>query len=155
MQNNHWHVGLYVRALTGRERAVRKCSGPPKMWPGSPGVRGWPVRFVAQAMSSAVCSPSDMRKSRQSDRPMALQVVARYGGVVEQPELVRYVNLVGRAVANTSDRPDIPYRVAILEHESINAFAAPAGYIFITRGLLKQIRNEAELPRCWGMKSRM
>lgn len=81
---------------------------------------------------------------------MALQVVARYGGVVEQPELVRYVNLVGRAVANTSDRPDIAYRVAILEHESINAFAAPAGYIFITRGLLKQVRNEAELAAVLG-----
>ncbi|MBI4002844.1 MAG: M48 family metalloprotease [Nitrospira defluvii] len=81
---------------------------------------------------------------------MALQVVARYGGVVDQPELVRYVNLVGRAVANTSDRPDIPYHVAILEHESINAFAAPAGYIFVTRGLLKQIRNEAELAAVLG-----
>ncbi len=81
---------------------------------------------------------------------MALQVVARYGGVVDQSELVRYVNLVGKAVANTSDRPDIPYRVAILEHESINAFAAPAGYIFITRGLLKQVRNEAELAAVLG-----
>lgn len=81
---------------------------------------------------------------------IALQVVARYGGVVDQPELVRYVNLVGRAVANTSDRPDIPYRVAILDHESINAFAAPAGYIFVTRGLLRQIKNEAELAAVLG-----
>lgn len=81
---------------------------------------------------------------------IALQVVARYGGVVDQPELVRYVTLVARAVANTSDRPDIPYRVAILDHESINAFAAPAGYIFVTRGLLKQIRNEAELAAVLG-----
>lgn len=81
---------------------------------------------------------------------IALQVVARYGGVVEQPDLVRYVNLVGRAVANTSDRPEIPYRVAILNHESINAFAAPAGYIFVTRGLLKHIRNEAELAAVLG-----
>ncbi|WHZ22813.1 MAG: M48 family metalloprotease [Nitrospira sp.] len=81
---------------------------------------------------------------------IALQVVARYGGVVDQPELVRYVNLVARAVANTSDRPDIPYRVAILDHESINAFAAPAGYIFVTRGLLKHIRNEAELAAVLG-----
>jgi predicted Zn-dependent protease len=81
---------------------------------------------------------------------IALQVVARYGGVVEQPDLVRYVNLVARAVANTSDRPEIPYRVAILNHESINAFAAPAGYIFVTRGLLKHIRNEAELAAVLG-----
>jgi predicted Zn-dependent protease len=81
---------------------------------------------------------------------IALQVVARYGGTVEQPDLIRYVNLVGKAVANTSDRPDIPYRVAILNHDSINVFAAPAGYIFVTRGLLKQIHNEAELAAVLG-----
>ncbi|WP_447599160.1 M48 family metalloprotease [Nitrospira sp. Nam80] len=81
---------------------------------------------------------------------IALQVVARYGGTVEQPDLIRYVNLVGKAVANTSDRPDIPYRVAVLNHDSINAFAAPAGYIFVTRGLLKHMENEAELAAVLG-----
>jgi len=81
---------------------------------------------------------------------IALQVVARYGGVSNQPDLTRYVNLVGRAVASTCDRPDIPYRFAVLNHDSINAFAAPAGYIFVTRGLLKQIQNEAELAAVLG-----
>ncbi len=81
---------------------------------------------------------------------IALQVVARYGGVQDQPDLTRYVNLVGRAVALTCDRPDIPYHFAVLSHESINAFAAPAGYVFVTRGLLKQIRNEAELAAVLG-----
>jgi predicted Zn-dependent protease len=60
------------------------------------------------------------------------------------------VNLVGKAVANTSDRSDIAYHVAVLNHDSINAFAAPAGYIFVTRGLLKQIQNEAELAAVLG-----
>jgi predicted Zn-dependent protease len=76
---------------------------------------------------------------------IALQVVARSGGTLEQAQLTRYVNLVGQAVALTCDRPDIPYHFAVLNDESINAFAAPAGYVFITNGLLKQIRNEAEL----------
>jgi predicted Zn-dependent protease len=81
---------------------------------------------------------------------MALQVIARYGGVYDKPDLTRYVNLVGRAVALTCDRADIEYRVAILNHDSINAFAAPAGYIFVTRGLLKTIKNEAELAAVLG-----
>lgn len=81
---------------------------------------------------------------------IALQVVARYGGVSTQPDVTRYVNLVGRGVALTCDRPDIPYRFAVLNHDSINAFAAPAGYVFVTRGLLKQIRNEAELAAVLG-----
>lgn len=81
---------------------------------------------------------------------LALQVLARYGGTYEKPDLTQYVNLVGRAVALTSDRPDIPYYFAILNHDSINAFATPAGYVFVTRGLLKQIRNEAELAAVLG-----
>lgn len=81
---------------------------------------------------------------------VALQVVARYGGVYDQPELTRYVNLVGRAVALTCDRPDIPYHFSVLNSDSINAFAAPAGYVFVTRGLLRQIHNEAELAAVLG-----
>jgi predicted Zn-dependent protease len=76
---------------------------------------------------------------------MALQVTARYGGIDEQPDLTQYLNLVARAVALTCDRPDVEYRIAVLRHDSINAFAAPGGYLFVTRGLLKHIRNEAEL----------
>jgi predicted Zn-dependent protease len=81
---------------------------------------------------------------------IALQVIARYGGVYDNPDVTRYVNLVGRAVALTCDRPDIPYHFAVLNSDSINAFAAPAGYVFVTRGLLRQVRNEAELAAVLG-----
>jgi beta-barrel assembly-enhancing protease len=89
--------------------------------------------------------PIGNEEEQSIGKAIALQVIARSGGTLEQPELVRYVNLVGQAVALTSDRPDIPYHFAVLKDDSINAFAAPAGYVFITNGLLKQIRNEAEL----------
>lgn len=94
--------------------------------------------------------PISYEEEQSIGAAIALQVVARYGGVYDQPELTRYVNMVGRAVALTCDRPDIPYHFAVLNHESINAFAAPAGYVFVTRGLLKQIRNEAELAAVLG-----
>ena len=94
--------------------------------------------------------PISYEEEQSSGAAIALQVVARYGGLYDQPELTRYVNLVGRAVALTCDRPDIAYHFAVLNHDSINAFAAPAGYVFVTRGLLKQIRNEAELAAVLG-----
>jgi predicted Zn-dependent protease len=81
---------------------------------------------------------------------MALRVMARFGGVYDQAGLTRYVNLVGRGVAMTSDRPYIPYHFAILNHHSLNAFATPGGYVFITKGLLKRLRNEAELAAVLG-----
>jgi predicted Zn-dependent protease len=81
---------------------------------------------------------------------IALQVIARYGGVYDQPDLTRYVNLVGKGVALTCDRANMEYRFAVLNHDSINAFAAPSGYIFVTRGLLKTIQSEAELAAVLG-----
>ncbi len=94
--------------------------------------------------------PIGYEEEQTIGQAIALQVIARYGGVYDQPDLTRYVNLVGRAVALTCDRADIEYRFAILNHDSINAFAAPAGYIFVTRGLLKTVRNEAELATVLG-----
>jgi predicted Zn-dependent protease len=48
-------------------------------------------------------------------------------------------------VAEVSDRPTLNYHFAILNSQEQNAFAAPGGYIFITVGLLKTLKNEAEL----------
>ncbi|HLW74363.1 MAG TPA: M48 family metalloprotease [Gammaproteobacteria bacterium] len=56
-----------------------------------------------------------------------------------------YVNKVGLWVALQSDRPQLTWRFAVVDSDDIDAFAAPAGYVFITRGLLLHMHNEAEL----------
>ena len=57
----------------------------------------------------------------------------------------RYVNQVGQWVAAQGERPELSWRFAVLDDAEANAFAAPGGYVFITRGLLSTLRNEAEL----------
>jgi len=57
----------------------------------------------------------------------------------------RYVNNVGRWLASQTERPDLPWRFGVLEAPQLNAFATPGGHIFITRGLLARMKNEAEL----------
>jgi Zn-dependent protease with chaperone function len=74
----------------------------------------------------------------------AAKLVAVFG-LYENPAMVKYVNLVGQAVAQYVGRQDITYRFAILDTEMVNAFACPAGYIFVTRGLLANVDSEAEL----------
>ena len=66
---------------------------------------------------------------------VALEIVSRYGGLVRDDAIMRRVNLVGRSLARYSDRPDLSWRFAVLDSNSVNAFSAPAGYVFITRGL--------------------
>jgi len=69
---------------------------------------------------------------------------SRYKLLRDEP-VTRYVALVGNAVAIQSDRPDIRYYFGILDTDEINAFAAPGGYILVTRGSLALMRDEATL----------
>lgn len=65
--------------------------------------------------------------------------------LVRDNELQHYVNQVGRWVAEQSGRTDINWYFGVLDTEDINAFAAPGGYVFLTKGLYRQLNNEAEL----------
>jgi predicted Zn-dependent protease len=65
--------------------------------------------------------------------------------LVKDAALQRYVNLVGRWVAEQSERPDLAWHFGVIDSGDINAFAAPGGYIFVTRGLYRLLDNEAQL----------
>lgn len=65
--------------------------------------------------------------------------------LVKDDALQRYVNSVGRWVAVHSGRPDLPWHFGVIESEDVNAFAAPGGFIFVTKGLYRRLNNEAEL----------
>jgi beta-barrel assembly-enhancing protease len=76
------------------------------------------------------------------------QVAANLLGIaplVPDDGLQRYVNLVGRWVAMHSERPDLPWRFGVIDSADVNAFAAPGGYILITRGLYASMSDESEL----------
>lgn len=72
------------------------------------------------------------------------KIRARYG-VVQDAAAHRYVNLVGLALAQGSTRPNLPWTFIILDTDGVNAFAAPGGYVHITRAALALIKNESEL----------
>lgn len=65
--------------------------------------------------------------------------------LVNDDKLQRYVNRVGRWVALQCDRPDLKWTFGVIQSDDINAFAAPGGYVFITRGLYAKLKDEAEL----------
>lgn len=66
-------------------------------------------------------------------------------GVWKEEAWTERINVIGRSLAVYSGRPDVKYRFAILDTDDVNAYAAPGGYIFVTRGLLKELKSEAEL----------
>lgn len=65
--------------------------------------------------------------------------------LVDNGALQRYVNDVGSWVARQSERPELPWRFGVIDSTGINAFAAPGGYVVLTRGLFNLIEDEAQL----------
>ena len=88
--------------------------------------------------------PISTEKEVEIGRGIAATIAGRFP-VSTDAALTRYVNLVGLTVASQDPRGDIIYHFAVLETPTVNAYAAPGGYVFVTRGALGLMQNEAEL----------
>ena len=71
--------------------------------------------------------------------------IRREMGIYDDAALQRYVADIGDRLANVSHRPQLPWSFAVVDHQAVNAFALPGGYIYITRGILPYLDDEAEL----------
>jgi predicted Zn-dependent protease len=71
--------------------------------------------------------------------------VRREMGLYNDPELQRYVESVGMRLAKQSDRPNLPWHFTVVDSPAVNAFALPGGYIYLTRGIMPFLDNEAQL----------
>ncbi len=65
--------------------------------------------------------------------------------LVNDLKLQQYINLVGRWVASKSERAHLNWHFGVIDSNDLNAFAAPGGYILVTKGLYQLIRSESEL----------
>ncbi|OLB61613.1 MAG: hypothetical protein AUI11_09005 [Acidobacteria bacterium 13_2_20CM_2_66_4] len=66
-------------------------------------------------------------------------------GVYGDRALQQYVSDIGLRLAQLSERPNLPWHFTIVDVAAINAFALPGGYIYITRGILPFLQDEAQL----------
>lgn len=66
-------------------------------------------------------------------------------GVYQDDELLSFIKTKGNELGKISHRPNLEYHFKILDSPVVNAFAVPGGYIYLTRGILAQFNNEAEL----------
>lgn len=119
------------------------------------GAAAAPAQFSLKKLKKAVDTATDVAEEvdrftfdEQEEIELGLaisrRIIGRYG-VVRDLEATRYLSLVGSAVARDTDRPSLPWQWIILDSDAINAFAAPGGYVHVTRGALAVIESEAEL----------
>ena len=90
----------------------------------------------------------DLKVTDAEEQQIGLEVsnkVVETFGVYQDAAVAKYVTLVGAVLAQASPRPNLPWQFIVLDTDGVNAFAAPGGYVHITRGLLGLLKDEAEL----------
>ena len=73
------------------------------------------------------------------------RILAAYGGAYENPQLEGLITQTVDRLVAASERPNLKYRVTILNSSAVNAFALPNGQLYVTRGLLALANDTAEL----------
>lgn len=115
------------------------------------------ARTNAATDAAADVADSAMGKSEteQSEEELALGplLAARILGarpLWQNDAAQRRVNTIGRWVASHSSRPQLPWTFGVIDSADVNAFAAPGGYVLMTRGLYEMLDNDAEIAAVLG-----
>ncbi|MEZ6189952.1 MAG: M48 family metallopeptidase [Phycisphaerales bacterium] len=115
-----------------------------------------PLAAFILAVQLMGCSTNPATGEKQlnwvsADREKALgaeaapEFVKQYGGDIPSNAIQQYVSDLGHKLAAVSERPDLEWEFHAVDSSVINAFALPGGKVFITRGLMQDLQNEAQL----------
>jgi predicted Zn-dependent protease len=121
------HTGIAVLALV-----LAACTAsPPAVEPQAS------LAAPAKSADAADMSPAALREHQR--------ILAAYGGVYNDPRLQGMIEHTVERLVAASERPELHYKVTMLNSQSINAFALPTGQLYVTRGLVALANDESEL----------
>ncbi len=109
--------------------------------------------MLALALASCALNPvtkapeisfTSLEEEKELGEQLAAQIAQEVSPVADEG-LATYVQALGARIAANSPRKDIEYRFQVLDLEAPNAFALPAGYVYVTRGLVTLLTDESEL----------
>lgn len=87
---------------------------------------------------------NDIKAEISFGQEIAARILGKYRLHPNEP-LTRYANLIAKSLARYGNRPELSYTVGILDTDMVNGFSTPGGYVFITKGAVDAMRDEAEL----------
>jgi predicted Zn-dependent protease len=89
---------------------------------------------------SLISESQEIQMGQQAAREVAQTI-----GFYNDAKVQAYVAGIGKQMAAESERPHLPWEFHVVDDASVNAFAIPGGFIYVTRGLMTSINTEAEL----------
>jgi predicted Zn-dependent protease len=117
------------------------------------------VAFAALVLAACTASPPTLTPqaslsapAKQAEAPVAhdvlrehQRILATYGGVYNDPRLQAVIEQTVERLVAASEKPDLHYKVTMLNSQSVNAFALPSGQLYVTRGLIALANDDSEL----------
>ena len=103
---------------------------------------------IHPAAGQAGASAPPPAKKESKDLKLAKQLHVQYTmqmGVHDDLELQEYVQRIGEKLAAVSERPELEWKFTIVDTDDVNAFATLEGYVYVSRGILPYLQNEAQL----------
>jgi predicted Zn-dependent protease len=101
------------------------------------------LTVVAITTSLVACGISQQQEV-QMGQEYAQQINAQLP-IVQDPELNRYVNVLGDSIARLTSRRDLDWHFFIVDSKEVNAFAVPGGFVYVNRGLIERADNMSEV----------
>jgi len=108
-----------------------------------------PPSSMAQSIALPdIGDPAQQYLSPEKERRLGaatLQQIREHNLVIEDVQLNEYLNSIGQSVAAYAQNQGNPFTFFLVRDTSINAFAAPGGFIGVNSGLLLTTQTEDEL----------
>jgi beta-barrel assembly-enhancing protease len=101
------------------------------------------IASLALAVSLTACGVSQQQEI-QMGQDYSQQINAQLP-IISDPEVNRYVNVLGDQMARLTSRSDLPWRFYVVNSKEVNAFAVPGGYVYVNRGLIERTSKMDEL----------
>jgi len=98
---------------------------------------------VAITCSLTACGISQQQEV-QMGQEYAQQINAQLP-IVQDPEINRYINVLGDSIARLTNRRDLDWQFFIVDSKEVNAFAVPGGFVYVNRGLIERADQMDEL----------
>lgn len=98
---------------------------------------------IAVTVLLAACGVSTQQEV-QLGTDYAQQINAQLP-IVDDPEINRYVNVLGDSIARLADDRNLEWRFFVVDSKEVNAFAVPGGFIYLNRGLIERTQNMAQV----------
>ena len=120
-------LAVVALVLAGCSSSLLTAGAPPGLLPG-----------MARQVQQQPQAPAPTSREHQ-------RILAAYNGAYEDPRLEALLNQTVAKLVAASERPEVHYRVTILNSASVNAFALPSGQLYVTRGLIALANDTSEL----------